>query len=380
MSILGYSTSYFLPEYWGSTPLYGEKIIPLLDYILSTEYVEADKLANAFYTMEGKYKNTANLPIEAIEEIIDESGYGYVRVLFGNDEESIRLLVYLLVLIHQLKGSKLGIEVVLNLLKKDNNNVVFGQIGNPTINPQTRDVSDFSISDYIVFSSFTVDQEPFDLQLQIRTPSSFGVEQCIASSNDYGFYLGINSNGNLVLNLGSDRESWNITESKTSNKALEPSTTYYIKLSFDGFKYTVKVSEDSIKYSEYISVSSNIPLNIHEGRIYLGVDNSTGTIQSPFKGSINLSPFSVDVRNVVITQWFEQTPVGEENTFILRADVDLNIIGVEFFENFANFVKRYVYPSLQAFEAQINLKNNLTFIPYVRQKITYVASAQLDEE
>jgi hypothetical protein len=48
LSILGYSASYFLPEYWGSTPLYGEKIIPLIDYILSTEFSQADKLANAF--------------------------------------------------------------------------------------------------------------------------------------------------------------------------------------------------------------------------------------------------------------------------------------------------------------------------------------------
>ena len=26
MSILGYSSAYFLPQYWANTPLYGEKI------------------------------------------------------------------------------------------------------------------------------------------------------------------------------------------------------------------------------------------------------------------------------------------------------------------------------------------------------------------
>ena len=76
MSILGYSASYFLPEYWSNTPLYGEKILPLIDYILSTDFVQADKLANAFYMIENKYKNTADLPLSAIEAIIEESGYG----------------------------------------------------------------------------------------------------------------------------------------------------------------------------------------------------------------------------------------------------------------------------------------------------------------
>ena len=52
MSILGYSSSYFLPEYWAASPLYGEKIIPLIDYILSTDYTETDKLATAFYNLE----------------------------------------------------------------------------------------------------------------------------------------------------------------------------------------------------------------------------------------------------------------------------------------------------------------------------------------
>ena len=48
MSILGYSTAYFLPQYWVNTPLYGEKVIPLLDYILSTDYANAEQLSHCF--------------------------------------------------------------------------------------------------------------------------------------------------------------------------------------------------------------------------------------------------------------------------------------------------------------------------------------------
>lgn len=378
MSILGYSTSYFLPEYWGSTPLYGEKIIPLLDYILSTEYTQADGLANAFYDMANKYKNTPTLPIEAIEEIIDESGYGYVRALLGNDEDSIRLLVYLLVLIHQLKGTKIGIEVVLNLLRKTNNDMVFLVIGNPDINYDTKEVTNFSTSDYIQYNNFTVDQSPFEITLKIRTPDSLSTEQCILSSNDYGLYIGISSDSTLVLSLGSDRTSWNIVNSDLSTVVLEPSTSYYLKLVYDGSSYTLKLSTDGVRYRDAIIVSSTVSLDIHGGRLYMGVDNSEGTPKNSFNGSIDLLPVSLDIKNSEITQWFEQFPVitEDEDTFIIKTNIDITKLNVDFFSKFVNFINRYVYPTLKALEVKFDFENNLTFIPYVRQKIRYVTSCE----
>ena len=377
MSILGYSASYFLPEYWSETPLYGEKIIPLLDYILSTDFAQADKLANAFYTMENKYRNTADLPISAIEAIIEESGYGYVKDLLGDNEESIRLLVYLLVLIHQLKGSKLGIEVVLNLLKRETNALVQNVIGNPTITPG-REVYNITTSDYVTFTGFTVDDAPFELNLQIRTPANFATEQCITSCGLYGFYIGINTNGQLVLSLGSDaRSSWDIANRLLSTNSLLPATNYYVRLTFDGFEYALKVSTDNKKFEDFITITSNTPINIHKGVVYIGVDDSIGTIQYPFQGYINLTPFAVEVSNVKITEWFEQFPVGEEDTFSVDADLDLGVTSTDFFEKFAVFVSKYVYPTLSAFEAKLNFENNLTFLPYVRQRITYVASGDV---
>lgn len=381
MSILGYSAAYFLPEYWSNTPFYGEKIIPLIDYILSTDFDQSEKLADAFYMMENKYKNTSDLPLEAIRDIINESGYSYVLDLLGQDEDSIRLLVYLLVLIHQLKGTKLGIEVVLNLLKKSTNPMVMAIVGNVVID-SSGDAHGFSTNDYIQYNGFTVDEEPFDLIFQIRTPDSFTQEQAIASSNDYGFYLGLTNSGNLVLSLGSDRSSWNIVNRAVSEVPLNPSTSYYVKLVYDGYEYTVKAAEiiigsdateKSAKYTDYITVSNPTPIGAHSGVIYLGVDNSTGTVSRPFQGFINLKPFSMDVSNVIITQWFEQFPVGNENTFIIKADLDLGVVSTDFFEKFAVFVSKYVYPTLEAFEAKLSFINNLTFLPYIRQKIKYVA-------
>ena len=373
MSILGYSASYFLPEYWSNTPLYGEKIVPLLDYILSTDFVQSDKLANAFYMMENKYKNTANLPISAIEAIIDESGYSYVKDLLGNNEESMRLLVYLLVLIHQLKGTKLGIEVVLNLLKRDTKGLTRIIVGTPTIS-SANIASNFSVNNYITYSGFTTDSEPFELKFQIRTGENFIGEQCIASCGAYGFYLGINSNGQLVLSLGSGaRTSWDIANRILSSSNLLINTNYYIKLIYDGYNYLLQVSTDDKKYINYITVNSVTPTDIHGSIIYVGVDNSTGIIESPFLGYISLGTFSVEVKNVTITEWFEKFPVGTEDTFSVDADLDLGVVSSDFFEKFGVFVSKYVYPTLEALEAKLNFENNLTFLPYVRQRVSYVA-------
>ena len=379
MSILGYSAAYFLPQYWVNTPLYGEKLIPLLDYILSTDYVHTDKLATAFYDIESKYKNTADLPMSKIEAIIEESGYGYIRKLLGDDKESIKLLVYLLVMIHQLKGSKKGIEIVLSLLKASGNEMELSFMGNPNVTAMG-EVSEFTVNDYVVYSNFSVGTDPFEINFQIKTGDSFGAEQCIASASEYGFYLGINTAGQLVLSLGQQIggiRGWQEIDGRTrfvSTKALERNTNYYITLAFSGNTYTIQVSEDGNNYSYYLLLNSSVPIDVNGGNLTLGIDNSTSVTRYPFGGTISLAPFAVASKNIKVTQWFEVFPVDEEDTFIVDAEVDVSLIGSDFFVNFANFVKRYVYPTLKVFRARLALKNKITFLPYVRQRVTYIAS------
>lgn len=114
--MLDKSVSYFLSKQWSNTPLYAEKIIPLLDTCLSNNYVLSDKVSKAFYELTNKYKNTADLPLESLKEFIREQGYGYILDLVVQDEETVKLLWYMLILIHQLKGSKEGLLLVLSLL------------------------------------------------------------------------------------------------------------------------------------------------------------------------------------------------------------------------------------------------------------------------
>lgn len=117
--MLDRSVSYFLSNYWRNQPLYAEKIIPLLDTCLSNNFVLSNKVANAFYELINKYQNTAELPLEMLKEFIREQGYGYILDLVVQDEDTVKLLWYMLVLIHQLKGSKEGLLLVLSLLESN---------------------------------------------------------------------------------------------------------------------------------------------------------------------------------------------------------------------------------------------------------------------
>ena len=382
MSILGYSSAYFLPQYWANTPLYGEKIIPLLDYVLSTDYQHTSKLASAFYDIESKYKNTADLPIDKIEAIIEESGYGYIRNLLAQDEDSLRLLVYLLVLIHELKGSKKGIETVLELLRTKEDAMMLQIVGDVYVaDPKNRDMAGFSTSSYITYSNFSVGVDPFDLSFTVVTSKTFGQDQCIASSPEYGFYLGINDEGKLVLRVGENKDGvrvWqeiNKETTFTSTKSLLPDTRYTITFRFSGYDYTVDVLKEKEEVSEkYIAVDSSTGLNITGGRIALGLDVSTGINQYPYQDVISLSSFVMTASNVKVTQWFETFPVEIEDTFKVEADLDITLISEDFFVRFAKFVERYVYPTLRAFKVKMGMRAKVTFLPWVRQKVTYIAS------
>ena len=377
MSILGYSSSYFLPEYWANTPLYGEKIIPLLDYMLSMEYENSANLAQAFYNIENKYRNQSDLPIEVVEEIINENGYSYVKDLLGNNEEGIRLLLSLMVLIHQLKGTKLGIMAVLNLLRRDNSIVTFQIVGSPKIIEDTKEVSDFSINDYVVLTGFSSTNNILDVDLRF-SGFTLGQEQCIASVSNYGFYIGVDPTGHLELSLSSNRIDWNIANKELSSKVLTVGSLYYIKLQYDGYEYSLQVSTDGKKYEPWITVVSSESINISEGVIYLGVDNSEGLLRYPFSGYINYSDFSISVDNMEITQWFEQNPVGPENTFMIKTDLDADLVGLDFFSKFSKFIKNYVYPSLTLFLATLKFRSILTFIPFTRSRIDYVAFGEVN--
>ena len=117
--MLDYSVSHYLGSYWKDTPLYAEKLVPLVDYVLSNNYVFNEKMSQAFYELTDKYQNTAELPLENMKEFIKEQGYGYIADLFEDKPENLKLVVYLLALIHELKGTEVGVKLIISLFQLD---------------------------------------------------------------------------------------------------------------------------------------------------------------------------------------------------------------------------------------------------------------------
>lgn len=115
--MLGHSVSYYLPREWAKTPLYAEKIIPLLDHMLSVDSPYADKLAHAYYDIWNKYTAPEEMTEESIRAYIRDHGYGYILDLLSLSSENLQNLLFLLPLIHYMKDSKIGLETVFSLMQ-----------------------------------------------------------------------------------------------------------------------------------------------------------------------------------------------------------------------------------------------------------------------
>lgn len=139
--MLGHSVSYYLPKYWAQTPLYAEKLIPLLDHMLSVESPYADKLALAYFDIWNKYTHPEDMTPESIKALVRELGYGYILDLLSTSESNLEKILFLLPLIHYLKDTKFGIEVVFSLLQSDdkpvNTKVTVWHEANPVLEEDT---------------------------------------------------------------------------------------------------------------------------------------------------------------------------------------------------------------------------------------------------
>lgn len=149
--MLGHSVSYYLPKYWAQTPLYSEKIIPLLDHLLSVESPYADKLALAYFDIWNKYTSPEEMTSESIKSLIRELGYGYILDLLSTSEDNLEKILFLLPLIHYLKDTKKGLEVVFSLLQADdkpvNTKITVWHEANPVLEEDTFSVeSDINLA------------------------------------------------------------------------------------------------------------------------------------------------------------------------------------------------------------------------------------------
>ena len=117
--------------------------------MLSVESPYADKLALAYFDIWNKYTNPEDMTPESIKALVRELGYGYILDLLATTDDNLSKILFLLPLIHYLKDSKLGLEVVFSLLQSNdkpvNTKVTVWHEANPVMDEDTFSVeSDYS--------------------------------------------------------------------------------------------------------------------------------------------------------------------------------------------------------------------------------------------
>lgn len=171
-------------------------------------------------------------------------------------------------------------------------------IGEPTI--QSGQVSNFSSENYLQF--------PFVLDLRNQT---FQIDFCFTTYDDvsgqqnvldskFGIALAV-KDGKGLMAISSNGSSWNIG-SVTGSMNIEPNTTYYARLTWDGNQYKTFLSTDGTSYTQDMVLNGTerpFPTTIFIG----GCDLSeTGHTAHPFLGTINMNKAQLTVMGNVVWQ------------------------------------------------------------------------------
>ena len=188
-------------------------------------------------------------------------------------------------------------------------------IGDLTIS--SGNVSGFTAADYLQFPyEWNFGNYGWEILLQFTTASDVTTQQNILDSY-YGVAFAISS-GKFVLSLSSNGTSWDIANASTGTYTVEASTTYTIKISWNGSNYKLAYSLDSENFTDDITVSSTTVHNATQEYVG-GSPNLFGSgTAHPFSGTINLNKWSLKVNDLLV--WLGMDDVGLSS----RANVSLN--------------------------------------------------------
>lgn len=148
-------------------------------------------------------------------------------------------------------------------------------IGTPTI-ADNGNVQGFSATSYLTkavdFSNGTKDAL-FPMVFNFTTSTIVtGVQQAISDTNNFTYALFINTDGKLMLRLGSNGTSYNIANGSVGTTILSAATPYKVTLDYDGANYTLELTNLSTNTTTTeITVASTSLINTAETTISLGL-------------------------------------------------------------------------------------------------------------
>lgn len=209
-------------------------------------------------------------------------------------------------------------------------------IGEPTIS--NGQVSGFSTSNYMQFP-FILDlhNTPFQIDFAFTTGNDVATQQNILDSQ-FGLALAI-ANGKGLMAISANGTSWNIGSS-VGTINIEPNTTYYARLSWDGMQYKTLISTNGTDYVQdmyLVGVQRPYPRTIYIG----GSGNFVGHTPHPFSGTINMNKSYLTTNGQVIWQGMDDAGLAT------RADLSLSNLDELGEKRFAD--KQDVIPDLDSY-------------------------------
>lgn len=203
-------------------------------------------------------------------------------------------------------------------------------VGNPTFTQGQ--VSDFAHNKYLQFP-FALDlteATSISIVMDVTTGADVTTQQNILNSY-YGLALAVIS-GHFVLAISSNGASWDIANAVVGTFDVEASSTYFLRLGWNGIDYTLEVSTDAgDTWTTDITVASAVIPN--ETQVYIGSsDNLYGAGTAyPFGGSVNLNKWAITYNGQLFWQGMDDAGLAT------RANVDLSNLT----EVGQNYVHRY---------------------------------------
>lgn len=158
--------------------------------------------------------------------------------------------------------------------------------------------SGFSTTNYIVMGDvicpFT---KKWTLNMKVTTGTDVSTNSRVISIAGFRDIkvpvLGL-TGGQWKLWLTSNGSSWDIANGVLGSSTVATSTTYWLKLAYDGSSYTLKESTNGSTFTTVIEVASSTPIYIGSGATCIGATkyDSSSTAQQLWLGSIDLSGWS----------------------------------------------------------------------------------------
>ena len=192
-------------------------------------------------------------------------------------------------------------DTILNNLEREKRSTFdkskFTVVGSPTITDDGV-ASRFVAQSSYIKTALTIDftsAQSFEIAFSITTPIAPAEQPYtgVLSASDLGNneYIVVGyelQNNRFVYGVGSPTGTfWNVN----SSSSVKPNTKYHIKIKVNNTTVVIQKSTDNINWETDASGSLNSSLNLNSS-LFFGVDR--GKIR-PFKGSIDLSQFSITV-------------------------------------------------------------------------------------